>query len=67
MKTYIIYYTSNNEPEAYEVYGYKMLKEAVKWLHSEEVNATSISIFKHGKNFEKDQDDVLECYKQWWK
>jgi len=62
---YIIYYVANNEPEGYSVSGYKNLREALKWLHS--IKATDISIYKEGKDFETNQDDVLECYKNYWK
>ena len=66
--TYIIYYTDKDgNGDGYEVYGIDQLREAVKWLHSEEIRATDISIYKRGKDFDNNQDDVLEVYKQWWK
>lgn len=68
MTTYIIYYTDkNNNDFAYEIYGYKNLLESVKWLHSEEVKAKKISIYKHGKDFKNNCDDVIEVYKNFWK
>lgn len=67
MKTrYIIYYADKNgESEGYEVYGSKELCEALKWLHS--IKATHIEIYKRGKNFASNQDDVLEARRQYWK
>lgn len=63
---FIIYYVDGNgEPEGYEVYGVKQLKSALKWLHSDEVNAISIDVYKRGKNFDNDNDDVIEYYS--WK
>jgi len=60
---FIIYYVDGNgEPEGYEVYGVKQLKNALKWLHSDEVNAVSIDVYKRGKNFDNDSDDVIEYY-----
>lgn len=68
LTTYIIYYTDkNNEPFGYEVYGYNNLLQAIKWLHSDEVKAIDISIYKRGKNFENNSDDVIEVYKNFWK
>lgn len=37
----------------------------MKWLHSDEVNATRINVYKRGKNFDNDHDDVIEYYS--WK
>lgn len=66
--TYLIYYTDKHDYSyGYEVYGSKALQEALKWLHSDEIKATSITIYKHGKEFENNQDDVIEVYKQYWK
>jgi hypothetical protein len=60
---FIIYYEDGDgESEGYEVYGVKQLKSALKWLHSDEVNATRISVYKKGKNFDNDSDDVIDYY-----
>jgi hypothetical protein len=60
---FIIYYVDGNgESQGYEVYGVKQLKSALKWLHSDEVNAISIDVYKRGKNFDNDNDDVIEYY-----
>ena len=55
----------DGESFGYEVYGVKQLKSALKWLHSDEVNAISIDVYKRGKNFDNDNDDVIEYYS--WK
>lgn len=66
--TYIIYYEDKDGyTGGYEVFGVDGLRAAMKWLHSDEVKATDISIYKQGKNFENDHDDVEEAYRQWWK
>lgn len=66
--TYLIYYEDKNGyRDSYEVYGYEQLREAMKWLHSDEIKATDISIYKHGKDFENNSDDIIEVYKNWWK
>ena len=68
LTTYIIYYTDKDgEGEGWEVYGIDELRKAVRWLHSDEIKATDISIYKHGKDFENDQADIIEVHKQWWK
>lgn len=68
MATYLIYYTDKaGESEAWEVYGTKQLREGLKWLHSEEVQATSIEIYKHGPNFENDPDDIIAVQRYYWK
>lgn len=68
LATYIIYYTDKTgEPEGCEAYGYKQLMDMIKWLHSEEIKAIDISIYKHGENFENDHDDIVEAYKRFWK
>ena len=68
MTTYLIYYTDcAGVSEAWEVFGTKGLRQALKWLHGPEVQATSIAIYKHGPNFENDPDDVLEVQKYYWK
>jgi len=66
LRTYIVYYCdSNDEANGWEVYGIKQLRDAMKWLRS--IKATSIEIYKYGPNFENDQDDVIACYKEFWK
>lgn len=66
--TYIIYYTDKEGyGDGYEVSGSKALQETLKWLHSDEIKATDISIYKHGKDFENNQDDIIEVYKNYWK
>lgn len=66
--TYIIFYTSQDGySDGYTVIGTTELREAIKWLHSSDVKATDISIYKEGKNFENDPDDIIECYKYYWK
>ena len=66
--TYIIYYTDKNgETGGYTVDGTQAFYEALKWLHSDEVKATRIEIYKAGKDFANNQDDVLEVYKRYWK
>jgi hypothetical protein len=68
MATYIIYYTDKTGyADGFTVYGSKRLFESLKWLHSEEIKATDIEIYKEGKNFDNDQDDVIEVYRQYWK
>ena len=68
MKTYIVYYTDKwGVGGGYEVYGSKALQEALKWLHSEEVKAERIEIYRKGKNFEEDHFDVEEAYLRYWK
>ena len=68
LTTYIIYYTDkNNEDYAYEEYGYNNLLSAIKWLHSDEVKARKIHIYKRGKDFESDQDDVIEVHRKFGK
>ena len=68
MTTYLIYYTDNNGySDGYSVSGFLALKAAIKWLHSRDVKATDISIYKEGKNFENNPDDIIECYKNYWK
>ena len=68
LTTYLIYYTaSDGYGDGFEAYGYEGLRKALKWLHSDEVKATDISIYKHGKNFENDSDDIIEVYRKWWK
>ena len=68
MNTYLIYYTDKHGySDGYEVDGSKALQKALKWLHSDEIKATSITIYKHGKDFENDNDDIIEVYKQYWK
>ena len=68
MNTYLIYYTDKHGySDCYEVYGSKALQEALKWLHSDEIKASDISIYKEGKEFENDKDDIIEVYKQYWK
>ncbi|MBP3265552.1 MAG: hypothetical protein J6L84_01255 [Clostridiales bacterium] len=65
---YIIYYVDKEgESEGFEAYGYDDLRSAIKWLHSGEIKATDISIYKRGKDFENNQDDVIEVYRNWWK
>lgn len=65
LTTYIIYYhDSEGNPEGYEVYGIKQLKEAMKWLHKE-VKATSIEVYKRGKDFNNNSDDVVELRRYW--
>ena len=66
--TYIFYYTDKiGYSDAFEADGTEGFYAALKWLHSDEVKATDIIIYKHGKNFENDHDDVIEVYKQYWK
>ena len=68
MATYIIYYTDcEGYQSGYSVLGVKSLRESIKWLHSDEVKATDIAIYKEGKNFDNDHDDVEEVYRAWWK
>lgn len=66
--TYILYYVDKDgESGGYEVQGVDALRSAIKWLHSSEIKATDISIYKQGKDFENNTDDVIEVYKKWWK
>lgn len=59
MKTYIIYYyDADNEPEAYEVLGSKNVVAAVKWVKS--IGGKVSLIYKRGKDFENDHDDVID-------
>ena len=68
MANYIIYYEDKTGyVDGFSVRGSERLMKSLKWLHSEEIKATSISIYKEGKNFENDQDDVIEVYRQYWK
>ena len=68
LTVYIIYYTDkHNDDEAYEVYGYNNLLSAIKWLHSDKVKARKIHIYKRGKDFENNQDDVIEVHRKFWK
>lgn len=68
MATYLIFYTSKDGWEdCYEVVGSKTLIRAIKWLHGDEVKATRIEIFKEGKSFDEDPDDIVEVYKNYWK
>ena len=41
--------------------------KSLKWLHSKEIEATSITIYKEGKDFENNKDDVEEVYTYLWK
>ena len=67
-QTYLIYYTDKyGESNGYTVYGSKRLFDNIKWLNSQEISATHIEIYKCGKNFENDKDDIIEIYKQYWK
>lgn len=66
--TYLIYYTDKDgDSDGYEVFGTDGLKSAMKWLHSDEVKATDISIYKEGKDFDNNKDDIIEVYKNLWK
>ena len=68
LTTYIFYYTDKTGySDAFEADGTEGFYAALKWLHSDEVKATDIIIYKHGKYFENDHDDVIEVYKQYWK
>jgi len=68
LATYIIYYVDQyGQSEGYSVIGYKSLLNAMKYLHSDEVKATDISIYKEGPDFENNKDDVIECHKRLWK
>ena len=68
LTTYIVYYEDKDgDKGGYEVYGYKDLMKAMKWLHSEEIKAKDITIYKQGKNFENDKDDIIEVYTNLWK
>jgi len=64
---YIIYYTdSNGESEGFTVYGSDKLFKTIKWLNNN-IKAQHIEIYKKGKNFDKDKDDVVGVYRQYWK
>lgn len=66
--TYIIYYEDKTGyADGYEVESFGRLKKALKWLHSKEIAATRIEIYKRGNNFSNDKDDVNEVHKSWWK
>ncbi len=66
--TYIIYYTDKGgTSEGFEAYGSEDLKAALKWLHSPEIKANRIEIYKKGKDFDKNHDDVTEAWRQNWK
>lgn len=66
--TYIIYYTDKDDiSEGFTAYGSDNLKEAIKWLHSLEVKASRIAIYKRGKDFDNNHDDVIEAWMQYWK
>ena len=68
IQTYLIYYTDKNgDSEGYTVYGSKRLFDAIKWLNTPEIKANHIEIYKCGKNFSNDEDDIIEVYKQYWK
>lgn len=64
--TFIIYYEERNgETDGYEVYGVQQLKDALKWLHSDKIDVVKITVYKRGKDFDNNHDDVTEYYS--WK
>lgn len=66
--TYIFYYTDKNgDGNGYEVYGTQGFYDALKFLHSAEVKATRIEIYKKGPNFENDHEDVSRAHTKYWK
>ena len=67
LATYIIYYTDKDGVQGFETQGSQKLFQDLKWLHSKEIGATEIRIYKRGKNFENDQTDVEEAYMEYWK
>lgn len=68
LTTYILFYRDRDgESDGFEAYGYHDLMQKLKWLRSAEVSAVGIQIYKRGKNFENDQDDILEVYRKYWK
>ena len=42
--------------------GVKELKNALKWLHSDEIDVVKITVYKRGKDFDNNHDDVTEYY-----
>ena len=66
--TYIIYYTDKTGyADGFEVQGTRKLHAALQWLNSPEIEATRIEIYKRGKNFDNDHDDVVAIYRRYWK
>lgn len=65
---YIFYYTDKNgDDKSYEAYGTQGFYDALKFLHSAEVKATRIEIYKQGPNFVNDHNDKAEAHKKYWK
>ena len=65
---YIFYYTDKNgDGNGYEVFGTQGFYDALKFLHSAEVKATRIEIYKKGPNFENDHEDVSRAHTKYWK
>ena len=65
---YILNYTTKDGfNDSYYVYGKEKLLDALKWLNSDEVKATRIRIYKMGKDFENNKDDIIEVYRNYWK
>lgn len=68
LTTYIFYYTDKTDySDGFEVEGIQAFYDALKWLHSDEVKATNIEIYKRGKNFDNDPDDVIAVHQRYWK
>ncbi len=68
LTTYFICYTDKTGyDDAFEAYGSKQSCDALKWLHSADVKATYIQIYKHGKDFENNHDDIIPVHQQYWK
>lgn len=65
---YIFYYTDKNgDGSDFEAAGTQGFYDALKYLHSAEVKATSIMIYKKGANYENDHKDMAEAHKKYWK
>lgn len=60
--SYVIYFeTRDGDKDGYEVHGNDELKTAIDWLKNTQ-DAVKISVYKKGKNFENDHNDVSEYY-----
>ena len=65
---YIIYYTDKDgTSEGFEAYGSEDMKAELRWLHSPEIKASRIEIYKRGKDFDQNHDDVTEAWRKSWK
>ena len=63
---YIIYCTySDDSTDSYEVYGIGRLARELRLLSENGVKR--LQVYKRGKNFENDQDDIIPVYKNRWR